>query len=109
MADIITGTRQNVLSIPIQALTVREPEDEKKSATENNEAASRRRNRAHEGVFVIEDDRAFFRPVTTGLTGERHFEVLSGLEASKDIIIGPFEILRTIKDSTLVERMKVEG
>ena len=106
VADIITGTRRDVLSIPIQALTVREPEDEKKNAEGDDDPSTRRRNRAHEGIFVIEEDRAFFRHVTTGLTGERHFEILSGLEENSDIIIGPFETLRTIKDSTLVEKDK---
>ncbi|MDP7237108.1 MAG: efflux RND transporter periplasmic adaptor subunit [Candidatus Latescibacteria bacterium] len=106
VADIITGTRRDVLSIPIQALTVREPEDEKKNADGDDDPPTRRRNRAHEGIFVIEQDRAFFRHVTTGLTGERHFEILSGLEENSDIIIGPFETLRTIKDSTLVEKDK---
>ena len=106
VADIITGTRRDVLSIPIQALTVREPEDEKKNADGDDDPPTRRRNRAHEGIFVIEEDRAFFRHVTTGLTGERHFEILSGLEENSDIIIGPFETLRTIKDSTLVEKDK---
>ncbi|HCQ00725.1 MAG TPA: hypothetical protein DIT99_08500 [Candidatus Latescibacteria bacterium] len=106
VADIITGTRRDVLSIPIQALTVREPEDEKKNADGDDDPSTRRRNRAHEGIFVIEEDRAFFRHVTTGLTGERHFEILSGLEENSDIIIGPFETLRTIKDSTLVEKNK---
>ncbi len=108
VADIITGTRRNVLSIPIQALTVREPEDEKKNADGADDPSTRRRNRAHEGIFVIEEDRAFFRHVTTGLTGERHFEILSGLEENSDIIIGPFETLRTIKDSTLVEKNEGE-
>ena len=108
VADIITGTRRNVLSIPIQALTVREPEDEKKNADGDDDPSTRRRNRAHEGIFVIEEDRAFFRHVTTGLTGERHFEILSGLEENSDIIIGPFETLRTIKDSTLVEKNEGE-
>jgi HlyD family secretion protein len=106
VADIITGTRRDVLSIPIQALTVREPEDEKKNTDGDDDPPTRRRNRAHEGIFVIEEDRAFFRHVTTGLTGERHFEILSGLEENSDIIIGPFETLRTIKDSTLVEKDK---
>ena len=106
VADIITGTRRDALSIPIQALTVREPEDEKKNADGDDDPSTRRRNRAHEGIFVIEEDRAFFRHVTTGLTGERHFEILSGLEENSDIIIGPFETLRTIKDSTLVEKDK---
>jgi HlyD family secretion protein len=108
VADIITGTRRDVLSIPIQALTVREPEDDKKNADGADDPSTRRRNRAHEGIFVIEEDRAFFRHVTTGLTGERHFEILSGLEENSDIIIGPFETLRTIKDSTLVEKNEGE-
>ncbi|MBM3262842.1 MAG: efflux RND transporter periplasmic adaptor subunit [candidate division Zixibacteria bacterium] len=106
VADMITGVRSGVLSIPIQALTIREPGKEKtgNEGTNGDRNVSRRRNRAYEGVFVVDQDRAIFRRVLTGLTGEQHFEVLTGLRESEEIVIGPFETLRTLKDSTLVTR-----
>lgn len=103
VADIITGTRTDVLAIPIQALTVRAPETRNEAPAEPLTSVSRRRNREHEGVFVVEDGRAIFRRVTTGLTGERHFEVLAGLAEGLEVVTGPFETLRTMKDSAFVK------
>jgi HlyD family secretion protein len=109
VADVITGTRTGVLSIPIQALTVREPKENAPSSGESkndNANTARRRNRAYEGVFIVEQDRAIFRHVETGLTGEQHFEVLAGLKAGDEVVIGPFETVRTMKDCALVVREK---
>ena len=104
VADIITGTRANALAIPIQALTVHLPEDVREDdKREVSSSLSRRRDRSHEGVFVVEDERAIFRNVATGLTGERRFEVLSGLEEYMIVVTGPFETLRTMKDSVFVK------
>ena len=106
VADIITGTRADALTIPIQALTVRAPSKEDNDdddAQEEMSSLTKRRNRSHEGVFVVEDDRAIFRYVATGLTGERRFEVLSGLEENAEVVTGPFETLRTMKDSSFVK------
>ena len=105
VADVITGSRKEVLSIPIQALTIREPEKDRtqrSGAASNSQLSSRLRNRANEGVFVVDKDHALFHRVVTGLTGEQHFEVLSGLKDGEEVVIGPFETLRTLKDSTLV-------
>ena len=113
VADIITGTRANALAIPIQALTVRVPEDEKQDNPDDaSPSLSRRRDRSHEGVFIVEDEKAFFRNVVTGLTGERRFEVLTGLDESMTVVTGPFETLRTMKDSAFVKienKKKEEG
>lgn len=104
VADIITGTRANALAIPIQALTVHLPEDVREDDKRAvSSSLSRRRDRSHEGVFVVEDERAIFRNVATGLTGERRFEVLSGLEEYMIVVTGPFETLRTMKDSVFVK------
>ena len=33
-----------------------------------------------EGVFSVQDNKAVFVPVKTGIAGEKYFEVLSGLK-----------------------------
>ena len=104
VADIITGTRANALAIPIQALTVRAPDDDdEQNDSDETSSLSRRRDRSNEGVYVLEEDQAVFRRVITGLTGERRFEVLSGLEDDMTVVTGPFETLRTLKDSAFVK------
>lgn len=108
VADIITGRRSNVLAIPIQALTVRIPPKQGVDSlsvayAEESSNSSKRRNREHEGVFIIQNGKAQFCHVLTGLTGERRFEVLSGLKESEEVVVSPFEALRTLKDGDLVK------
>lgn len=104
VADIITGVRANALAIPIQSLTVRASETEAdEPSDEDSPNLTRRRDRSSEGVFVVENAMAIFRHITTGLTGDRRFEVLSGIDENMVVVTGPFEILRTMKDSALVK------
>lgn len=59
-----------------------------------------------EGVFVVEDGRAVFRPCDVGIAGEKHFEALSGVEVGEEVIRGPFKVLRRLKDGTKVKVTK---
>jgi HlyD family secretion protein len=54
--------------------------------------------REDEGVFVVRDDVAEFVPVKTGIAGEKHFEVLSGLKEGDVVITGPFSSVRNLQD-----------
>ncbi len=96
-AKIITHQRIGVLSIPIIALTVREHHA---MSTEN--VVRDTSTTETEGVFVVEGGVAHFRPVTVGITGEEHFEVLSGLVKGDSIVSGPYQMVRTLADSAAV-------
>ena len=99
-AKIITDQRFGVLSIPIIALTVREHHA---MSTEN--VARDTSTTETEGVFVVEAGVARFRPVTVGITGEEHFEVLSGLVKGDSIVSGPYQTVRTLADSAVVRAL----
>ena len=45
-----------------------------------------------EGVFVVQDNKAVFTPIKTGIAGEKYFEVLSGLKEGDRVIIGPVRL-----------------
>jgi HlyD family secretion protein len=45
-----------------------------------------------------------FVPVETGITGDTDIEVLSGVKADDEIVTGPFSVLRTLKNDTLIKR-----
>jgi HlyD family secretion protein len=45
-----------------------------------------------------------FVPVTTGITGSTDIEVLSGLKAGDEIVIGPYKVLRTLKNDVKLKR-----
>lgn len=89
-AEIITATRQHVLTVPIQAISIRELSDDVNAKKET------------EGVFVIRNGVAAFRPVKTGIVGTTEIELTEGLGENDEIVIGPYQVLRTLKDNTRV-------
>lgn len=104
-AKIVTATRNNVLSIPIIALTVRENEQLSNDGPPNAAQASATQvgRRDVEGVFVVgEDNKVTFKPVRVGIAGEKHFEVLEGLEAGTRIVAGTYQAIRELKDGQLI-------
>ncbi|MCP5109568.1 MAG: HlyD family efflux transporter periplasmic adaptor subunit, partial [bacterium] len=112
-AKVTTATRTESLSIPIQALTVRqkgdlEPKDDNgvEAATTPDPAAEKARKEEIQGVFVVEGEQAVFRKVETGITGATDIEVLTGLEQGQEIITGSYKVIRTIKNET---RVKVDN
>jgi HlyD family secretion protein len=112
-AKITTATRSNVLTIPIQALTVRQKGDlEQKSsgsgtaasaATKPDPATEKANKEEITGVFVIAGEKAVFRKVETGITGATDIEVLTGLKEGDQLITGTYQVIRTIKNETQVK------
>jgi HlyD family secretion protein len=99
-AKIITDTREDVLSIPIIALTVREHHPISTETVPQDTTATET-----EGVFVVTDGIAHFIPVRAGIAGEEHFEVVSGLSRGDSIIAGPYQTIRDLRDSTAVRAL----
>ena len=119
-AEITTATRDNVLSVPIQATTVREVVvDDKGAIVREPVTPGKGRPRAGavqaselkpghtrkelEGVFVVRDGKAHFEAVKTGIAGEKYFEILSGLKEGEQVIIGPFSSVRELRDGAAVK------
>jgi HlyD family secretion protein len=119
-AEITTATRTDVLAVPIQATTVREMVVDQKGeivrqpiqpgqpqgrrpANGPAELQPGQERKELEGVFVVVDGKAQFKAVKTGIPGERYFEVLSGLTAGEQVIIGPFSSVRELRDGAEVK------
>jgi len=109
-AKITTATRNNVISIPIQALTVRTradlaAKDTSKSSVEaaNVPADASKQKEEVQGVFVIRNKKAEFVPVDTGISGTTDIEVTSGVKEGDDVITGSYKVLRTLKPGTSVK------
>lgn len=106
-AKIVTATRKQVLSIPIIALTVRENESlpsGDSAVTVGRTPAKEVGKRDVEGVFIVgADNKVTFRPVKVGIAGERHFEVLTGLQSGEKIVSGTYQAIRELKDGALVK------
>lgn len=106
-AKIATASRQNVLSIPVQALTVRQKGQLQPANAKNpppqNPAQRRAMNEELQGVFVIKDGKAVFQPVKTGISGNTDIEVVDGLSDGEQIITGSYQVIRTIRNEAKVK------
>ena len=121
-ASITTATRRQVVSVPIQAVTVREmvvdekgqivrPEIDKNGvhvrrpapAATSTDLPPGQSRKEIEGVFLMQDGHAVFTPVKDGIAGEKYFEVLNGLKEGDQVITGPFASVRSMKDGDAVK------
>ena len=118
-AEITTATRQQVVSIPIQATAVREvivdkegnivrdetkgPQKGRPAPVQDQDLKPGQERKELEGVFVVRDNKAVFTPVKTGIPGEKYFEVLSGTNIGDQVIVGPFSSVRELRDGAAVK------
>jgi HlyD family secretion protein len=112
-ARIITDTREGVLAVPIIALTVRDHEkvpneNEKETVAAPPEDTLRKKfkKRETEGVFVVRDGIATFRPVRVGIAGDEYFEVRDGVREGETIVAGSYQAIRELKDGAKVKPAK---
>jgi HlyD family secretion protein len=118
-AEITTATRENVVAVPIQAMTVREMVVDAKGdivrepvtpgkpvprrGTGPGELKEGQSRKELEGVFLVRDGKAQFETVKTGIAGDKYFEVLNGLKDNDEVIVGPFSSVRELRDGAAVK------
>ncbi len=119
-ADITTATRKAVPAVPIPAVAVRElvynasgqivkpPRDPRKrrpgeAAPPPPELKPGETRKETEGVFVVRNSVAEYVPIGLGISGERYFEVVSGLKENDEVITGPYNSVRTLADGDTVK------
>ena len=116
--DITTATRGKVLTVPVGALVLRQPEPKSTPGpakgtpkpasaptpvtTPTKPEAAGSRPKDIEGVYVVAAKKAEFRPVATGIKGEMDLEVVSGLKEGDEVVVGPFKALRDLKPGAQV-------
>jgi len=116
-ADIVTATRANVLAIPIIALTIRDLDadegdaagdagDGEPDGADEGPLARSRRPAEEEGVFLLRDGTAAFRPVTVGIAGQEYFEVVSGLSRGDTVVAGPYQRIRELSEGDAIRALE---
>jgi HlyD family secretion protein len=120
-ARIVTDTRKQALAIPIIALTVRENTPVKTERPGSGSAAAATpapttagarpadgdaKKKETEGVFIVNNGVATFRPVKVGVAGEEHFEVIDGVKEGDTIVAGPYQAIRDLKEGAHVRPSK---
>ena len=109
--DIKTNTVYNVVSVPIQAVTVRDfAEDESNSdvgeeseeSDENETSDQEIRNQDEDFrrvVFLNDNGKAKRVEVETGISDNTHIQIMSGVAAGDEVITGSYRVLsRELED-----------
>jgi len=79
---IYYGRREKAIGVPLEAIVVRD---------------------TMEVAFVYKGGRAYQRPVRTGVSDDKHIEVLEGLSEGEVVITRPYEALQALRDSIAVQ------
>lgn len=109
-AKVTTATHKNVLTIPIQALTIRQRGDLEaakkgnvQASTKDDAATQKAKKEELQGVFVVKGDKVEFKKVETGITGATDIEVVNGLGQNDEILTGSYKVIRTIRNDARVK------
>lgn len=100
-ADIYTQTSENALSIPIQSVLY----DDSSSRAEGEGGSDGKTKQEDEKpyVMVVKDGVARRRDVKLGLSSDSDQEIIDGLIVGESIVVGPYRILRHLKDGDEVK------
>lgn len=112
--DIETQTAVNVVSVPIQAVTVRDFADDKSDSTgsedNNSDELFVKKEDIRKVVFVVEEGVANRYEVETGISDNSHVQILSGVEAGQEIVIGSYRTLsKTLENGDKVEIKNIQA
>ncbi|MFA6924988.1 MAG: efflux RND transporter periplasmic adaptor subunit [Bacteroidales bacterium] len=120
--DIQTKTAENVICVPIEAVTSRgdtakkhivennkqkNKSDEEKAKEEEKEKAKQfAENKIEECVFIYAQGKAKLKKVKTGIQDNTYIEILSGLKENDEIITSPYRIVsKDLKDGDNVKKV----
>ncbi len=90
--EIFTGSVENTISVPIQAVTIR-PDSNATENTDLKEMATLADDELIECVFVIENGKSVLKPVSIGLQDNKYMQITSGLDTSDLVITGPYALI----------------
>jgi len=112
--DIQTETEKDVLTIPIQAVTTRSDSTGKTVGkkidldenSENKEENKKVDTQVTEYVFIFDNGIAKMVPIKSGIQNNTYIQILTGLEAGQEVIVGPYRaVSRTLKNGDQVEKV----
>ena len=115
--DIITKRKENVLSVPLSAVTTRNPEKDKAIGEGSVSDGDQRRQVQNDDkkkaekamedkvvVFVNDKGAAKMIEVKTGISDYDNIEILEGLTDSAEVVTGPFLVVsKRLKDGEKIK------
>ncbi len=113
--DIITQEKQNILTVPLSAVTTRDVNQPQRGPADGDEevpaqAVSTGSEDIQEVVFVNEGGIAKMRKVETGISDFDNIEIISGVENGEEIVTGPFlAVSKRLKDGDGIKQQENRG
>ncbi|MCE7993221.1 MAG: HlyD family efflux transporter periplasmic adaptor subunit [Roseivirga sp.] len=117
--EIVTETKSGVLSVPLSAVTTRNPDKDKRDENAGNDddddnrvvtdtrQKPKKEDEKKEVVFVSVDGKAKMLEVKTGISDYDNIEILEGLSEGDVVISGPFFVVsKQVKEGDLVEKKR---
>ncbi|AFL84684.1 RND family efflux transporter, MFP subunit [Belliella baltica DSM 15883] len=96
--DIITQKKDNVLSVPLAAVTTREDQ-----TNENSDGTTKLK----ELIYVVENGKAVQKEIKTGISDFDNIEIVEGVNEGAEIVSGPYFIVsKQLKDGDLLNITK---
>ena len=110
-AEITTRRVQGAVSVPINAVAVRDaegqatdPESEESSTTKNPDQQNTNNEQIDEVVFVRSGNKALLRKVTTGIQDDKHIQILSGLRSGEEVVTAPYSaVSRDLRNNRVIK------
>lgn len=100
--EIQTNKQNNILSVPVNAITTRDWPDSVKNKITSLSANDNIRQIAF--VYDTKTEMVVFRDVKTGLQDNKYLQILDGLKENDQVVIAPYgAIARTLNDKTKVK------
>jgi HlyD family secretion protein len=115
-ADIETETVFDVISVPIQSVTTREPEQNYNNTEENNGETDqqnadnesqikkeRKDKKPKEVVFLVENGAVKMTEVKSGISDDNYIEIKEGLKGDEEVVSGSYKaISRELEDGSKI-------
>ena len=96
--EILTETKEDVLTVPIQSVTTR---------IDTTKTGSGTSDEIRTIVFATDGKYAYAKDVKTGIQDNSYIEIVSGIGDSVKVISAPFSVInKKLSDSSLVEIVK---
>lgn len=103
--EISTKIVEDVLSVPIQAVTIREEKKKGKDAPKK----AKSEEDIKEVVFIAEGDTVRMAEVKTGIQDDTYIQVLSGVDADAEVVTGPYSaVSKTLKAGKKINKSDKE-
>ena len=116
-AEIETRSVTNALAVPIQSVTTRITDEDRKRQEDARKAASLAKDpdarqkkeeealKIQEIVFLMDGEKVKKAKVTTGISDDTHIEILDGLKGGEDVVSGGYKaISRELDDGKKAKR-----